>query len=365
LPKDTKAKLRERAERIINSELFSVMPKVLSVFGIWFTLTPMMKIWEKGLVDTAKSVVPLALIAGLALGFDYWVQPWLKNFIEIPTPTPEVNLEKDLCWDKNDLQNFKRILKSFMGSRSNHLREKAAKNDLHGTNRDGSLILAGPPGNGKSAIAYGIGSLAAKPIHSLKVSETSSSTAIEAGFKEASKKGAILFIDEADAIIRSRGERVTQAFLETFNRYQRENPVRVILATNSFAEMDSAIQSRAYVFNLSNPSPVLKLDIFKKKIQDQGLKSHAYKKLLDDESGALQELLSKNDLAGRDIESIIKDAVIISEMRIDQQLLASKKQGEDSSRVLDPNDNRIKLEDIELAIKEFMQNHEKAIKASI
>jgi SpoVK/Ycf46/Vps4 family AAA+-type ATPase len=254
LPKDTKAKLRERAERIVNSELFSVMPKVLSVFGVWFTLTPMMKIWEKGLADTVKSVVPPALIAVLALGFDYKVKPWLKNFIEIPTPTPEVNLEKDLCWDKDDLQNFKRTLKSFMGSKSNYLRNKAAKNDLHGTNRDGLLILAGPPGNGKSAIAYGIGNLAAKPIYSLKVSETSSSAAIEAGFKEASRKGAILFIDEADAIIRSRGERVTQAFLETFNRYQRENPVRVILATNSFAEMDSAIQSRAYVFNLSNPS---------------------------------------------------------------------------------------------------------------
>jgi hypothetical protein len=79
----------------------------------------------------------------------------------------------------------------------------------------------------------------------------------------------------------------------------------------------------------------------------------------------LKQLLSKHDLAGRDIESIIKDSIIISEMRIDQKLLASNKDCDDSSNVLDSNDNRIKLEDIELAIKEFMQNQEKAIKTSI
>ena len=71
ISKDAKIKLREKAERLLNSELFTLMPKILSVFGVWFTLTPIMKIGEKGLSTTVKSIVPPAVIAGLALGFDY------------------------------------------------------------------------------------------------------------------------------------------------------------------------------------------------------------------------------------------------------------------------------------------------------
>jgi SpoVK/Ycf46/Vps4 family AAA+-type ATPase len=342
-----------------------MMPKILSVFGVWFTLTPIMKIGEKGFASTVKSIVPPAVIAGLALGFDYLIKPVLRNFVEIPAQTPKVNLEDDLCWNKKDLQNFKRTLKLFMGDRTNYLSDKDAKHELHGTNRDGLLILAGPPGNGKTAIAYGIGNLANKPIHSLKVSESSSATAIETGFKEANKKGAILFIDEADAIIRSRGDRVTQAFLETFNRYQRENPVRVILATNSFADMDSAIQSRAYVFNLANPDQGLKLDIFNKKLLDQGLKQEAYNKLLSQEQDALKKLLGEHDLSGRDIESVVQDVKVVAEMRVSQQMITQNKSGDDPSGVLSPDENRIKLDDVKVAIEELLQNKQKAMKTSI
>lgn len=365
ISKDAKIKLREKAERLLNSELFTLMPKILSVFGVWFTLTPIMKIGEKGLSTTVKSIVPPAVIAGLALGFDYIIKPVLRNFVEIPAQTPKVNLDHDLCWNSKDLQTFKRTLKLFMGDRINYLSDKDAKHELHGTNRDGLLILAGPPGNGKTAISYGIGNLANKPVHSLKVSESSSATAIEAGFKAASKKGAILFIDEADAIIRSRGDRVTQAFLETFNRYQRENPVRVILATNSFADMDSAIQSRAYVFNLANPDQVLKLDIFKKKLLDQGLKKDSFSKLLNQEYDALNKLLAEYDLSGRDIESVVQDVKVVAEMRISQQMITQNKTGDDPSEVLSPDENRIKLDDVKVAIEELLQNKQNATKTSI
>lgn len=365
VPKDTKSKLRAKAEKLINSELFSLTPKILSVFGVWFSLTTLMKIGEKGLKDTIKNIIPPLAITSASLLFDYTVKPILNKTIEIPTLTPKVDLEKDLCWDKKDLNSFKRTLKLFMGDRTNYLSDTSKTQELHGTNREGLLILAGPPGNGKTAIAYGVGDLANKPIHSLKVSESSSAMAIESGFKEAHKKGAILFIDEADAIIRSRGDKVTQAFLETFNRYQRENPVRVILATNSYADMDTAIQSRSYVFNLSNPSPELKLDIFKKKLLDQNLKSSAYQELIGKDSNALKELLSKHDLSGRDIESITQDIKVIAEMRINQSIISSSSHGNDPLESLPKDEVRINLEDVKNALEEFISMKQKAKKESI
>lgn len=364
ITKDGAGTLRVKAEKIVNSELFSIMPKVLSVFGVWFSLTALLQIGEKGLKDTMKKMMAPVGIAAASLGFDYFIRPALKDFVEIPAQTPKINLE-DLCWDKTYLGNFKRTLKLFMGDTTNYLGDREAKKAMHGTKRDGLLILAGPPGNGKTAIAYGIGNHAKKPIHTLKVSESSSSSAIEAAFKAANKKGAILFIDEADAIIRSRSDRVTQAFLETFNRYQRENPVRVILATNSFSDMDSAIQSRAYVFNLDNPGVELKTDIFNQKLQEQGLKSSTYRSLIDNDNGALKSLLAKHDLSGRDIESIVQDLKVVAEMRINQQLIQRNLETSNPEEVLGHEEVRIKIQDVEIALKDFIQMKKSAKKTSI
>ncbi len=364
ITKDGAGLLRGKAEKVVNSELFSIMPKVLSVFGVWFSLTALMQVGEKGLKETFRKMIAPLGIAVASLGFDYFIKPSLKEFVEVPAQTPKVNLE-DLCWDKKHLDSFRRTLKLFMGDTTNYLGAKKATKELHGTNREGLLILAGPPGNGKTAIAYGIGNHAKKPIHSLKVSESSSSSAIEAAFKAAHKKGAILFIDEADAIIRSRSDKVTQAFLETFNRYQREKPVRVILATNSFSDMDSAIQSRSYVFNLANPSVELKTDIFNQKLQEQGLKSSAYKSLIENDNNALRDLLAKHDLSGRDIESIVQDLKVVAEMRINQLLLQRNLDSLNPEEVLGSDEVRIKIQDVEIALKDFVQMKKSAKKTSI
>ena len=367
LPKDGAGKMRVKASKIANSALFDLAPKILSVFGIWYSLTSMMQLSEKGFKDTAKKIIAPLLIAGASLGFDYSIRPWMKDFAEIPVKTPKVDLEKDLCWDKKDFNLFLRTLKLFMGNTTNYLGDAngTQQQELHGTKRDGLLILAGPPGNGKTAMAYGIGNLANKPIHSIKVSQSGFSSAIEEAFATAKKKNAILFIDEADAIIRSRNDKTTQSFLETFNRYQRESPVRVILATNSYSDMDTAIQSRAYVFNLGNPGVNLKQDIFKKKLLEQGLKPSAYENLLTRDLKALHDLLAKYDLSGRDIESVVQDLKVIAEMRINQKMIDNHSVSIKAEEVLGPEEVCIKLSDVEQTLKEFGEMKKRAKKESI
>ena len=318
-----------------------------------------MQAGSNGFKETFKKMlVPLGA-AAIAFGFDYKIHPAMLEFVESPSLVPKVDLTKDLCWDPKDLEGFQRILRIFMGDTTNYLSEDGARQELHGTSRDGLLILAGPPGNGKTAIAYGIANQAGKPVYSFKIGSTS----IEEAFRKAKKQGAILFIDEADAIIRSRQEGSTQAFLDTFNRYQGEKPVRVILATNSFGDIDRAIQSRALVYNFSNPSPELKIEIFKKRLADQGIKPSAYQALIGSDLAATKDLLAKYELSGRDIEAIVQDTKVISEMRINKQMAHT---GEvDPVKALGQNEACMKHEDLKIALEEFMANKTKATEESI
>jgi SpoVK/Ycf46/Vps4 family AAA+-type ATPase len=357
IPKDTKSKMRARVLKVLESDSFKFLPKVLTVFGIGFSLFNLMQVGEKGLMATIKKmIVPLAAAAA-SYGFDLSIRPKLVELVETPSLVPKVDLVKDLCWDPKDLDNFQRTLKVFMGDTTSYLSDKDAKQELHGTSRDGLLILAGPPGNGKTAVAYGIGNLAGKPIHSFKIGTST----LDEAFKKAHKKGAILFIDEADAIIRSRKEGATQAFLDTFNRYQGEKPIRVILATNSFGEMDTAIQSRALVCNFSNPSAELKAEIFKRRLADQGLKSSAYESLMNDTT--TKDLLVKYDLSGRDLGSVAQDARVIAEMRINKKMTNTAEK--DPVKALGQAEVCIKREDLEIALKEFTDNKKKAKDESI
>lgn len=346
VPKDTLANLRSKAAKMVNSELFNLSPKILSVFGVWFSLTGLMKLGEKGLAKTLKDLAMPIIVAITALGFDYFAKGSLKDFINGPEKVPVIDLEKDLCWSDKNLENFTKVAKLFMGDATNHLGSDNPNQSLHGTRRDGLLVLAGPPGNGKTAIAHGIANLAKKPIITLKLASTFSGNDLETAFADALRKNAILFIDEADALIRSRAEKITQTFLETFNRYQRENPVRVILATNTFDVMDPAIQSRAFVFNLGNPDKNLKLEIFQKKISEIGLKVSAYEDLMSSESNKLADLLDKYALSGRDIESIIQDARVIAELRISRAIVNKSTKAE----------MKITLNDIKQALDEFIES---------
>lgn len=343
---------RAKAEKFLKSEFVSLSPKVLTGFGLWYTLTGIMQIGKKSFFDTLREIFVPVLIAASALGFDYFLKPKLTEFSEIPVPTPKVDLDKDICWDPETKKTFEKTLKLFMGHSSNYLTEPDPKSSIHGTKRDGLLIMAGPPGNGKTAIAYGIGEIAKKPITSVKLSEVGFGSALEEAFRKAKSKNGILFIDEADAIIGSRRDKVTQSFLETFNRFQRESPVRVILATNSFNELDPAIQSRAYVFNLSNPNLELKIQILKQKLQQAKVKEPAYQALLGADLPKLKTLLGSMNFSGRDIESLVNDAIVIAEMRINQN------PSDQSARV-------IKYEDFEIAVNEFNTQKQLAKKESI
>jgi SpoVK/Ycf46/Vps4 family AAA+-type ATPase len=349
---DKNSSNRAKAAKFLKSEFISLSPKILTGFGLWFTLTGIMQIGKKSLLNTFKEIFMPILIASSALGFDYFLKPKLIDFSEIPAQTPKVDLDNDICWDPDSKKTFEKILNLFMGHSSNYLTEPNSNSSIHGTKRDGLLILAGPPGNGKTAIAYGIGEVAKKPIVSVKLSEVGFGSALEDAFQKAKNKNGILFIDEADAIIGSRSNKITQSFLETFNRFQRESPIRVILATNSFNELDPAIQSRAYVFNLTNPNLDLKIDILKQKLKQARVIKSAYQTLLRDKLPELKALLDQVNISGRDIESLVNDTIVIAEMRINQN------SNDASQRV-------IKYEDFEIAVQEFNKQIQLASKESI
>lgn len=117
------------------------------------------------------------------------------------------------------------------------------------------ILLKGPKGTGKSIMAEAFAKEVGLPFLSLAVSDTLSlwvnhSPAILANHFQAARKagGAILFFDEADAIIGQRGsknghnedDKVVNEFNIQMDRLTRQDRVLVILATNFEGKLDEA-----------------------------------------------------------------------------------------------------------------------------
>jgi SpoVK/Ycf46/Vps4 family AAA+-type ATPase len=120
--------------------------------------------------------------------------------------------------------------------------------------KDGlSLLFAGPPGTGKTMTAEAIAHELGRPLmivnyaelENMWVGETEKN--IEAVFKEAEGRNAVLFFDEADAVFHRRGYAAapwTNRDVNVLLRHLEQFPGVVILASNMPGALDRALDRR-------------------------------------------------------------------------------------------------------------------------
>jgi len=122
-----------------------------------------------------------------------------------------------------------------------------------GASRAWSLCLSGPPGTGKSAFEHYLADRLDLPVLQKRASDLlsmwvgGSEKAIAAAFAEAKKEGALLLIDEAEALLfdrraAARAFEVSQVD-EMLTRMER-HPLPFVCTTNLIERMDAAVPRR-------------------------------------------------------------------------------------------------------------------------
>ncbi len=296
-----------------------------------------------------------------------FVFPFLDKYVN-PHVESKVNLDEDIIWDDESKAEFNRALRQFFNYRSS-----VQTNDVIkpvGTRKEGMLVLAGPPGTGKSAMAEGIASQAKKKLIKIKVSDIEdkylgeSEKNMERVFSRAAKQDAILFFDEADALLRTRASsgsgsifaaKLTNTFLQTFNEYQGRVPV--ILATNTPDVIDPAIKSRGFLANIKAPNLEQRMKILIKKLEANNVSKESIEKLLKEDLKGIEKLMKKHKgFTGRDIDASLVEALHISDDRIkDAKYTGSLKEGEE----------RLLIKDLEKAFDKFKSSKKDADKSSL
>lgn len=123
---------------------------------------------------------------------------------------------------------------------------------------DVSLLLTGPPGTGKTALAHRLALLLDRPLSIKRSSDLLSrwvggtEQAIAAAFAEARERGAVLFFDEADSLLFDRGTAVRSWEAGQVNEmlsWLDSHPLPVVAATNHRHRLDPAVLRR-FVFKL-------------------------------------------------------------------------------------------------------------------
>ena len=350
-----KESLREKAAELLQSEIMNVGPKVLAVFGGWNILNGAMKIMEEGFGETLKKIIPATIILAGSLGFEKFKHKLIEFTSEKPV-IPEVKLE-EMQWTKDDLEIFIRMIRSWANSTSNYLGKSSDKEKLQGTSRAGLLILAGPPGNGKTALVNGLKPLLGKNLFKVNASkEMNDVKSIEASLKQ----GDILFVDEADQLVSGRN---AEEFKALFNDYQSKG-LMVVVTTNSNISPNNPLQTRACIINKNNPNTELKTKIFINYLKNHtGIKEETFNNLIKNEEG-LKSLLDKHDLSIRALEGVIKDSIVIAEMRIEKAMLEKGLNNEQNSEAainsLGQEEASLQLNDVQIALEDLEQRHKAA-----
>lgn len=316
----------KRAVKIFNHDIFKIMNGLSPILGLGL-LTVALSTGAGMLASLLYFATPILLTQLNAKA----LVPWLtrKNEELNSNNDAKVNLNQDLIFDNTTKQNLFYKIKQFLGYKSELQTENLAK--AVGTGSGNLLILHGPPGTGKTAIAEGIAAIAKKPLIKVNVNDIESKwigeseSRIADKFKVAKKMGAYLFFDEADALLMPRSEdsssggaisqtKITNTFIQNFNEYA--NDVKVILATNTAGSLDNAIKSRAILCNVPAPNIDMQLAILYRKLADFGLSQERIAAIKTQET-SLKELLAKNfaHFTGRDIEAGVKAAFFVAESR--------------------------------------------------
>lgn len=349
-------------EGVRKSDFFKFLQPLFPLMGLFFMYNAITEAKDRWF-----NIITGSVIGTLGLTIEKFLFPMIDTVVD-PVKESKVDLDKDIVWDEDSKRSFNRALKQFLGYKS--LVQTSAKVKQVGTHKGGLLILAGPPGTGKSAMADGIAGLCGNKIIKAKVTGVEdkfvgeSEKNIESYFKRAEKQGAILFFDEADALFRPRysgdvngahAAKLTNTFIQLFNEYQGK--VKVILATNTPDNIDQAIKSRGYLANIKPPNLTQRLQILIKKLVAYNLKKENVLSLIDNRFERLKELVKKyKDFTGRSIEAAVVEAMHIAEDRIKDLEALGKK---------DKSQNELLVDDLEKSFDGISENEKLADKSAL
>ena len=177
-------------------------------------------------------------------------------------------------------------------------------------NKGLSVLFAGPPGTGKTMTAEAIAKELRRPIlivnyahlENMWVGETEKN--IEAVFKQAEMRDAVLFFDEADAVFHRRGvsaapwtNRDVNVLLQHMENYEGV----VILATNMARVMDKALERRIDIaVEFEMPDAELRKQIYLRTVPPRA----PVAKTVD-----FEELARKHELSGGSILNVVRQAM--------------------------------------------------------
>ncbi len=168
-----------------------------------------------------------------------------------------------------------------------------------GTGRGGGLTLlfSGPPGTGKTLFARALAHEVARPLLLVNVGALLSDQSqilgrVEAVFFEATLRGAIVFLDECEALF----VRDMAQFYENLHALE-SFPGVILLATNRPVEVDPAIERRiTYIARFTMPGPELR---------DRIWRLHMPKDMTVAQDVDAHELAERFDLAGGHIKNAV------------------------------------------------------------
>ena len=173
-----------------------------------------------------------------------------------------------------------------------------------------SLLFAGPPGTGKTMTAEAIAREIGKPLmivnyaqlENMWVGETEKN--IEAVFKAAAEKQAVLFFDEADAVFHRRGMTSapwTNRDVNVLLHHLEDHEGVVILATNMARVLDRALDRRIDIaVEFEMPTAEMRRRIYGKTVP---------KEAPVDEAVDFDALARKYALSGGSILNVVRQAM--------------------------------------------------------
>lgn len=244
--------------------------------------------------------------------------PWLKGYAFQSKQWVSVLVDgvTEICWNNDAFDNlvlnrrYKDLIRGFVQSRVKKL--EAFDDFIDGKGRGIVMLLAGPPGVGKTLTAEAAAEVLHAPLYSLSAGQLGiDAHKVEKRLQEvlqlSTTWGAVLLLDEADVFLEQRTihdlERnsLVSIFLRTLEYFEGV----LFLTTNRLSAFDSAFESRID-FNLSFPA----LDYHSRLIIWKNL--FAKVKLPVNLQEADYEELAHVDLNGRRIKNIIKSAAVIA-----------------------------------------------------